>query len=234
MVIAIEAALSALLQDLDVAVAERDFAVARNTLDVGGHVLAVLDRDADILSVEVRAEGCRAAAGMCSMMAYCCCLLLSADALAVIPLFAAGTTIWTYGTAIRPHVRICSTAQEPWKTAALVVRAHACHMSPRTTHHAPHSTHHLPAPLQMPDFASWRHNFQAQLSERRAQLAAILEHILGEAASSPPEARSAARTLAQLTSPCHAASVMLGGHAQKIRQVQAALLRQHSSGAPLL
>ncbi len=55
MVIAIEAALSALLQDLDVAVAERDFAVARNTLDVGMHVLAVLDRDADILSVEVRA-----------------------------------------------------------------------------------------------------------------------------------------------------------------------------------
>lgn len=57
MVIAIEGALSALLQDLDVAVAERDFTVARNTLDVGGHVLSVLDRDADILSVEVRAAG---------------------------------------------------------------------------------------------------------------------------------------------------------------------------------
>jgi hypothetical protein len=64
MVIAIEAALRALLQDLDVAVAERDFAVARNTLDVGGHVLSVLDRDADILSVEVRA------AGRCQRCAY--------------------------------------------------------------------------------------------------------------------------------------------------------------------
>jgi hypothetical protein len=82
----------------------------------------------------------------------------------------------------------------------------------------------------MPDFAGWRHAFDAALVERRAQLAAILEHILGEPASSPPEARSAARALAQLTAPNHSASVMLCGHAQRIRQQQAALLRQHSSG----
>ncbi len=51
---AIEQQLEQLMQELDVAVAERDLDTARSVLQVGTDALAVLDRDADVLALEVR------------------------------------------------------------------------------------------------------------------------------------------------------------------------------------
>jgi hypothetical protein len=56
---AIEAQLEVLLQDLDVAAAERDLATAKGVLAVGNDALAILDRDASLLSLEVRNSGAK-------------------------------------------------------------------------------------------------------------------------------------------------------------------------------
>ena len=59
----------------------------------------------------------------------------------------------------------------------------------------------------------------------------VLERILSEPSTSLQEVRSATRVLAHLVGNCHAASVMLHCHSQKIKQQQALLLKVHSAGA---